>query len=213
MGKKKSKTQRLKKNKKKKAKRINVQQVNPLILVEKGGKIMFKTLEEKVKNYFYHHYGKYAVEYQIEGDKIKVISNIGLYRYVPNTKSNIKKLDEAILKNKITIAEKIDNYEKTNESRAKMLLFNISMILFSGLSIVFAFFSGSYILFLLSLISFSICTFAASTSGLTYFILVSEIRNLKRATGYKQDLEIEMPKINTKNISKKLKLLKALNKI
>ena len=211
MGKKKSKTQRLKKNKKKKAKRINVQQVNPLILVEKGGKIMFKTLEEKVKNYFYHHYGKYAVEYQIEGDKIKVISNIGLYRYVPNTKSNIKKLDEAILKNKITIAEKIDNYEKTNESRAKMLLFNISMILFSGISIVFAFFSGSYLLFLLSLISFSICTFAASTSGLTYFILVSEIRNLKRATGYKQDLEIEMPKLNTKKISKKFKLLKGQN--
>lgn len=211
MGKKKSKTQKLKKNKKKKAKRINVQQVNPLILVEKGGKIMFKTLEEKVKNYFYHHYGKYAVEYQIEGDKIKVISNIGLYRYVPNTKANIKKLDEAILKNKITIAEKIDDYEKTNESRAKMLLFNIAMILFSGLSIVFAFFSGSYILFLLSVISFSICTFAASTSGLTYFILVSEIRNLKRATGYKQDLEIEIPKLNTKKISKKFKLLKGQN--
>ena len=69
MGKKKSKTQKLKKNKKRKAKRINRQQINPLILVEKGGKIMFKTLEEKVKNYFYHHYGKYAVEYQIEGDK------------------------------------------------------------------------------------------------------------------------------------------------
>ena len=211
MGKKRSKTQKLKKNKKKKAKRINRQQFNPLILVEKGGKIMFKTLEEKVKNYFYHHYGKYAVEYQIEGDKIKVISNIGLYRYVPNTKSNIKRLDEAILKNKITIAEKIDDYERTNESRAKMLLFNISMILFSGLSIVFAFFSGSYILFLLSVISFSICTFAASTSGLTYFILLSEIRNLKRATGYRQELEIEMPKLNTKKISKKLKLLKGQN--
>ena len=211
MGKKKSKTQRLKKNKKKKAKRINRQQFNPLILVEKGGKIMFKTLEEKVKNYFYHHYGKYAIEYQIEGDKIKVISNIGLYRYVPNTKSNIKKLDEAILKNKLTIAEKIDDYERTNESRAKMLLFNISMILFSGISIVFAFFSGSYILFLLSVISFAICTFAASTSGLTYFILVSEIRNLKRATGYRQELEIEMPKLNTKKISKKLKLLKGQN--
>ena len=211
MGKKKSKTQKLKKNKKKKAKRINRQQINPLILVEKGGKIMFKTLGDKVKNYFYHHYGKYAVEYQIEGDKIKVISNIGLYRYVPNTKANIRKLDEAILKNKITIAEKIDDYEKTNESRAKMLLFNISMILFSGLSIVFAFFSGSYILFLLSVISFSICTFAASTSGLTYFILVSEIRNLKRATGYKQDLEIEMPKLNTKNIKKKLNIIKGQN--
>lgn len=209
MGKKKSKTQKFKKNKKRKARRINVDKVvNPLILVEKGGKIMFKTLEEKVKNYFYHHYGKYAVEYQIEGDKIKVISNIGLYRYVPNTKSNIKKLDEAIIKNKVTIAEKIDDYERTNESRAKMLLFNISMILFSGLSIVFAFFSGSYLLFLLSVISFSICTFAASTSGLTYFILVSEIRNLKRATGYKQELEIEMPKLNTKNIKKKLKLIK-----
>ncbi|MBQ7240017.1 MAG: hypothetical protein IJS56_01110 [Bacilli bacterium] len=209
MGKKKSKTQKFKKNKKRKARRINVDKVvNPLILVEKGGKIMFKTLEEKVKNYFYHHYGKYAIEYQIEGDKIKVISNIGLYRYVPNTKSNIKKLDEAIIKNKVTIAEKIDDYERTNESRAKMLLFNISMILFSGLSIVFAFFSGSYLLFLLSVISFSICTFAASTSGLTYFILVSEIRNLKRATGYKQELEIEMPKLNTKNIKKKLKLIK-----
>jgi hypothetical protein len=212
MGKKKSKTQKFKKNKKKKLKRINVQQVvNPLILVEKGGKIMFKSLEEKVKNYFYHHYGKYAIEYQIEGDKIKVISNIGLYRYVPNTKSNIKKLDEAIIKNKITIAEKIDDYEKTNESRAKMLLFNISMILFSGLSVVFAFFSGSYLLFLLSVISFSVCVFAASTSGLTYFILVSEIRNLKRATGYKQELEIEMPKLNTKNIKNKFNLLKGQN--
>ena len=211
MGKKKSKTQKLKKNKKRKAKRINRQQINPLILVEKGGKIMFKTLEEKVKNYFYHHYGKYAVEYQIEGDKIKVISNIGLYRYVPNTKANIKKLDEAIIKNKITIAEKIDDYERTNESRAKMLLFNISMILFSGLSIVLAFFSGSYMLFLLSVISFSVCTFASTTTGLTYFILVSEIRNLKRATGYKQDLEIEMPKLNTKKISKKLNLIKGQN--
>ncbi|MCR5483586.1 MAG: hypothetical protein K6E99_04220 [Bacilli bacterium] len=172
---------------------------------------MFKSLEEKVKNYFYHHYGKYAIEYHIEGDKIKVISNIGLYRYVPNTKTNIKKLDEAIIKNKITIAEKIDDYEKTNESRAKMLLFNISMILFSGLSVVFAFFSGSYLLFLLSVISFSVCVFAASTSGLTYFILVSEIRNLKRATGYKQELEIEMPKLNTKNIKNKFNLLKGQN--
>ena len=161
---------------------------------------MFKTLEEKVKNYFYHHYSKYAVEYKIEGDKIKVISNIGLYRYVPNTKANIKKLDEAIIKNKVTIAEKIDDYEKTNESRAKFLLFNISMVMFSGLSIVLAFFSGSYLLFLLSVISFAFCVFASTTTGLTYFILVSEIRNLKRATGYKQDLEIEMPKLNTKNI-------------
>ena len=209
MGKKKSKTQKYKKNKKRNLKRINVDQVvNPLILVEKGGKIMFKTLEEKVKNYFYHHYGKYAVEYKIEGDKIKVISNIGLYRYVPNTKDNIKKLDEAIIKNKVTIAEKIDDYEKTNESRAKFLLFNISMVMFSGLSIVLAFFSGSYLLFLLSVISFAFCVFASTTTGLTYFILVSEIRNLKRATGYKQDLEIEMPKLNTKNIKKKLNLIR-----
>ena len=160
---------------------------------------------------YWRIYGKYAIEYQIEGDKIKVISNIGLYRYVPNTKANIKKLDEAIIKNKITIAEKIDDYEKTNESRAKMLLFNISMILFSGLSVVLAFFSGSYMLFLLSVISFSVCTFASTTTGLTYFILVSEIRNLKRATGYKQDLEIEIPKLNTKNIKKKLNIIKGQN--
>ena len=44
MGKKKSKTQKFKKNKKRKARRINVDKVvNPLILVEKGGKIMFKS--------------------------------------------------------------------------------------------------------------------------------------------------------------------------
>ena len=45
----------MKKNKKKKNKklqRINIQAVNPLILVEKGGRKMFKNLEEKVKNYF-----------------------------------------------------------------------------------------------------------------------------------------------------------------
>lgn len=206
-----SKTQKMKKNKKKKNKklqRINIQAVNPLILVEKGGRKMFKNLEEKVKNYFYHHYNKYAVEYVIEGDKIKVISNIGLYRYVANTKSNIRKLDEALIKNKISIAEKIDDYERTNETRGKILLFNILMLMMSGSSIILSFFSGSYFLFLLSIVAFSVCVFASTTTGLTYLILVSEIRNLKRATGYKRELEIDLPKIDTKQIKRKLKLIR-----
>ena len=130
--KKKSKTQRIKRKLRKKNKQLICPKVNPLLLVEKGGIVMFQSLEKKVKNYFYHHYNKYAVEYVIEGDKIKVISNIGLYRYVANTKSNIKKLDEAIKKNRITIEEKIDEYEQTNHVRGYVLLFNILMIIMSA---------------------------------------------------------------------------------
>ena len=206
--KKKSKTQRIKRNLRKKNRKLVCPKVNPLLLVEKGGIVMFQSLENKVKNYFYHHYNKYAVEYVIEGDKIKVISNIGLYRYVANTKSNIKKLDEAIKKNKITIEEKIDEYEQTNHVRGYVLLFNILMIFLSAASIVLAFFAGSYLLFLVSVIAFSVCVFASTTTGLTYLILVQEIRNLKRATGYKRDLEIDLPKINTEKIKNKFKLIR-----
>ena len=206
--KKKSKTQRIKRKLRKKNKQLICPKVNPLLLVEKGGIVMFQSLEKKVKNYFYHHYNKYAVEYVIEGDKIKVISNIGLYRYVANTKSNIKKLDEAIKKNRITIEEKIDEYEQTNHVRGYVLLFNILMIIMSAGSIVLSFFSGNYFLFLISVIAFSVCVFASTTTGLTYLILVQEIRNLKRATGYKRDLEIDLPKINTQKIKNKFKLIR-----
>ena len=206
--KKKSKTQRIKRKLRKKNKQLICPKVNPLLLVEKGGIVMFQSIEKKVKNYFYHHYNKYAVEYVIEGDKIKVISNIGLYRYVANTKSNIKKLDEAIKKNRITIEEKIDEYEQTNHVRGYVLLFNMLMIILSAGSIVLSFFAGNYFLFLISVIAFSVCVFASTTTGLTYLILVQEIRNLKRATGYKRDLEIDLPKINTEKIKDKFKLIR-----
>ena len=39
---------------------------------------------------------------------------------------------------------------------------------------------------------------------------IDTIRNLKRATGYKQDLEIEMPKLNTKNIKKKFNVIETI---
>ena len=41
-------------------------------------------LETKRDDYLKHRFTKYVVDYKVEDDKLKVLSNIGNYRYVKN---------------------------------------------------------------------------------------------------------------------------------
>ena len=85
-------------------------------------KTMFKKLQsEAIQGKF----TRYVVDYKIEDDHIRVMSNVGKSRIVKNTHSNINKLNHAIIKNKIDIANKIDEYEANNNERLVVLLFNL----------------------------------------------------------------------------------------
>lgn len=157
-----------------------------------------KDLETKKNKYLHHRFTKYIVDYKIEDEHIKIISNIGNYRIVKNSRSNINKINQAIVKNKIDIANKIDTYEKTNKSRFFLLLFNLGLVSFSGILIPLSFFTGIYLFFLLSILVFSISTIAGSMLTLELYVTVKEIQNLKRITGYKKENEFQLPKINVK---------------
>lgn len=161
-------------------------------------KNVFIDLEDKKESFFKHHFTKYVVDYKIEDDHIKVISNVGAYRMVKNTKSNITKINRAIVKNKVAIANKIDEYEASSKERLTVLLINIALVGGCGILIPFSFFTGVYAFFLFSLISFSLSVITTCRSGLSYYIIVKEIQNLKAITGYKKEAEFKLPRINVK---------------
>lgn len=163
-------------------------------------KKMFEELEKKKNKFFNRHYTRYVVDYKIEEDKIKVISNIGEYRIVKNTKSNLSKINRAIVKNKVNIAQKIDEYENHSQERLMVLLLNICLVCGSGILVPFAFFTGIYAFFLLSIAAFSLCVITTLSSGVDYYILIKEIQNLKKITGYKKENEFKLSVINVKSL-------------
>lgn len=177
-----------------------------------GGIIMTKTvkkdelkkalgeLEISGKKMFSNHFTKYVVDYKIEDKHIKILSNTGDYRLVKNTRNNISKLNQAIVKNKVEIAKKIDSYEEHSNERLFVLIINILIIMGCGFIVPFAFFTGFYLFFLLSILAFSISVITTSISGFNYYILVKEIQSLKKITGYKKDLEFKFPHFNVKSI-------------
>lgn len=161
---------------------------------------VLKDLDKKKKGYLYHKFTKYIVDYKIEGDKIRVYSNIGKSRIVKNTRPNQVKINQTIIKNKIDIANKIDEYEANSKERALVLLFNSSLIIASGGMIPLTFFIGNYFLFIISILIFSIASLATSIIALNYYILISEIKNLKNITGYKKEMEFKLPHIDLSQI-------------
>ena len=114
----------------------------------------FNKLKEKYQNFFNKRYKKYIIEYKIEDDKIKIFSSTGDYRIVKNTKSNISKLNKAVVQNKINIQRKIDEYESNYKERLAVLLVNLIAIIGFGTLICLTFFIGNYYLFLMSIIFF-----------------------------------------------------------
>ncbi len=157
-------------------------------------------LEYKKNQFIYHRYTKYIVDYRIEDNYIRVFSNLGVSRKIKNTHSNMNKINRTIIKNKIAIANKIDEYESNSRDRALVVLINMFLLCASGAMVVLTLFIGSYILFLLSILLFSLSVIASSIMGLNYYIKVKEIQNLKQITGYKMENEFKLPHIDLSSI-------------
>jgi len=162
--------------------------------------VTIKDLETKRDDYLKHRFTKYVVDYKVEDDKLKVLSNIGNYRYVKNNSTNTRKLNRIIIKNKVEIQNRIDNYAEEFSQRFIVFLINVVLICFAGAFNVLTFFTGSYPLFLLGLFTFQLCILTTLFSGLNYYVSIKEIQNLKRAINYKMNDEMEFPKF--KNIIK-----------
>lgn len=166
--------------------------------MKKNVQEILNELEFEKKRVLNHRFKKYVVDYKIEDDHIKIMANNGSYRIVKNNKTNLKKIDQVIVKNKVAIASRIDDYEAHSMERLIVLIINIMLLLGCGIIVPFAFFTGYYLFFLLSIIAFSLSVVTTSISGFNYYILIKEIQSLKKLTGYKKNMEFKLPSLNVK---------------
>lgn len=152
-------------------------------------------IKTKINIFLYGRFTKYIVEYKPEGDNLRIITNFGDSRIVKNTEENQAKLNKIVVKSKLDIASRIDEYESTSQERLTVLIINIMLLGLSGLFVPLTFFTGSYVIFLLSIILFSFLSLAVSVIMIDYFVLVEEISRLKNITGYKMENEFILPKL------------------
>lgn len=157
--------------------------------------LTIKDLETRRDDYLKHRFTKYVIDYKVEDDKLKVLSNIGNYRYVRNNSTNTRKLNRIIVRNKVEIQNRIDNYASEFGERFAVFFINIILICFAGAFNLLTFFVGSYSLFLLGLFTFQLCILTTLFSGLNYYVSIKEIQNLKRAINYKIKDELVFPKL------------------
>ncbi len=136
---------------------------------------------------------RFIIDYEILDDKIKVYSTNGEYRFVKKNKTNMNKIDHAIIKNKLAIARQIDDFEATGKARRILLFFNIVCLTASGAMVPFAFFTGDLKMFMISILLFSMMVLTVSSCGMSHILLLGRIRKWKKLTGYKKNNEFELP--------------------
>lgn len=159
---------------------------------------LFNELENKKFGILSKNFKKYVVDYKIKDNNIRVYNTNGDYRIIKNTKSNVSKLNKTIVKNKLEIIKKIDEYENDEKERLIILIINCLLLIGTGITVPLTLFMGSYLIFLLSIILFSFSVLTTSITTINYYLQVKEIQNLKRITGYKKEMEFKLPTITLK---------------
>ena len=161
---------------------------------------LYQDMRNKKNDYYNHKVDKYVISYQIlDKGHIEVKSNIGRTRVVKNNKANIKKLNQVIVKNKVTIERRIDEYENDTSIRLFILCISIMMLLLSFGCVLSTFCMGNIVLLICSLLLFSTISTLSYIQGTHLYLLVQEIRSLKNLTGYKKEKELSLPKFKLFN--------------
>ncbi len=172
-----------------------------LARLKKIGTIIKKRYERAMRS----HFERFVLEYEIMGDDIILKSTRGETRRVQNNRKNVNKINRAIVKNKIAVANKIDNYENHSRERLELLLINALIEGASGGLVILSFFTGVYAFLLFSMLVLIITSVSVSLMLYHIYIEVMEISKLKELTGYKREYEFK--------ISRVLTLLKKSNKL
>lgn len=134
-------------------------------------KLIFKKIELSKINYFNHKFKKYIIGYEEKGDKIKILNSTGDYKFVDNNIPNKVKIMDIIKDHEIEIKNKINYYENKKDDY-KIIIFSSGLfLLVLGVLFIFSFFVGSYVLLLLTFLSFSISLvlFCMNTYKITIF--------------------------------------------
>jgi len=161
---------------------------------------LYQDLFNKDNDYFNHSIDKYLVSYSInDNGLIEVESNIGRKRLVVNDEENIKRLNKLIVKSKIDIARKIDEYEKESSFRFVLIIITSIIIMLSFASVFFTLFIGNIELCLVSLLLFAFISSLNIINGINYYLLIREINSLKKSTHYKENNDVIIDEVKEDN--------------
>ena len=142
-------------------------------------KLIIKKIELSKINYLNHKFKKYIIGYEEKGDKIKIINSTGDSKFVENNIPNKVKIMDIIKDHEIEIKNKINYYENKKDDYKIIILSSGLFLLVLGALFIFSFFVGSYILLLLTLISFSISLVLFGMNTYKIVIFREEIKRLK----------------------------------
>lgn len=142
-------------------------------------KLIIKKIELSKINYLNHKFKKYIIGYEEKGDKIKIINSTGDSKFVENNIPNKVKIMDIIKDHEIEIKNKLNYYENKKDDYKIIILSSGLFLLVLGALFIFSFFVGSYILLLLTLISFSISLVLFGMNTYKIVIFREEIKRLK----------------------------------
>ena len=142
-------------------------------------KLIIKKIELSKINYLNQNFKKYSIGYEEKGDKIKIINSTGDSKFVENNIPNKVKIMDIIKDHEIEIKNKLNYYENKKDDYKIIILSSGLFLLVLGALFIFSFFVGSYILLLLTLISFSISLVLFGMNTYKIVIFREEIKRLK----------------------------------
>ncbi len=142
-------------------------------------KKLFRKLELSKINYLNHKFKKYIVKYEESNDKIKIINSNGDYKFVENNIPNKVKIMDIIKDHEKEMTKKINYYENNKEDYKIIIISSSLFLMILGCLFIFSFFVGSYILFFLTLLSFSITLVLFCMNTYKILIFREEVKRLK----------------------------------
>lgn len=141
-------------------------------------KLIFKKIELSKINYYNHKFKKYIIGYEEIGDKIKVLNSTGDYKFVDNNIPNKVKVMDIIKDHEKEIRKKVNYYENKKDDYKIVILSSGFFLLVLGALFIFSFFVGSYVLLLLTFLSFSISLVLFGMNTYKIVLFREEIKRL-----------------------------------
>ena len=147
-------------------------------IIDKIDHLLKKISLSKI-NYLNHKFKKYIIKYEEQSNILKITNSNGDYKYVENTIANKVKIMDIIKDHETEINNKIEYYDTRKDDYKIILLSSGLFLLVLGSLFIFSFFVGSYILLLLTFISFSISLLLFSMNTYKIVLFREEIKRLK----------------------------------
>ena len=147
--------------------------------IKKQIKLLFRKIELSKINFLNHKFKKYIIKYEENKDTIKIYNSNGDYKIVENTIPNKVKIMEIVKDHQKLIDKEIEYYYKNKDDYKIILISSALFLIILGCTYIFSFFVGSYILFILTFLSFTTTLVLFTLNTYKTLLFRAEVKRLK----------------------------------